>query len=176
MALGRVPEFIMPEPFLPLFPADVTEINRHLSFARRDGQIYYFNGPMPVFSHPEKDLASFRMFTSQLCHDGNCTQAQIARAFGVSTISLKRYVKKFRAQGIKGFYTTPARRGPVILTPEILQQVQSKLDAGQTVSWIAAEFKLKADTLNKAVRSGRLKAPVKKNWRRPTPAAKVSAA
>lgn len=167
----------MPEPFLPLFPADVTEINRHVSFARREGRIYYFNGPMPVFSHEEKDLASFRMFTSQLCHDGNCTQAEIARAFGVSTISLKRYVKKFRAEGIKGFYARPGRRGPGVLTPEVLQRVQGSLDEGQAISEIAVTFKLKADTLNKAVRSGRLKVPVKKKRGWPTkPAAKVSAA
>ena len=101
----------MPEPFLPMFPADVTEINRHVSFARRDGRIYYFNGPMPVFSHEEKDLASFRMFTSQLVHDGNCSQAEIARAFGVSTISLKRYVKKFRAEGIKRILCAARTKG-----------------------------------------------------------------
>lgn len=157
----------MPEPFLPLFPADVTEINPHVSFAKREGRIYYFNGPMPVFSHEEKDLASFRMFTSQLVSDGNCTQAEIARAFGVSTISLKRYVKKFRAEGIKGFYAPPARRGSGVLTPEVLQQVQSRLDEGQAVGRIAAECKLKADTLNKAVRSGRLRALAKKKTRTP---------
>ena len=153
----------MPEPFLPLFPADVTEINRHVSFAKREGRIYYFNGPMPVFSHEEKDLASFRMFTSQLVHDGNCSQAEIARAFGVSAISLKRYVKKFKEAGIKGFYAPPARRGSPVLTPEVLKQVQSKLDEGQEIARVASELKLKADTLNKAVRSGRLKAAVKKS-------------
>ena len=152
----------MPEPFLPLFPADVTEINRHVCFAKREGRIYYFNGPMPVFSHEEKDLASFRMFTSQLVHDGNCSQAEIARAFGVSAISLKRYVKKFREEGIKGFYAPPARRGSPVLTAEILKQVQSKLDEGEGIARIASELKLKADTLNKAVRSGRLKAAIKK--------------
>ena len=167
----------MPEPYLPLFPSDVTEINRHVSFAKRENRIYYFNGPMPVFSHEEKDLASFRMFTSQLCHDGNCTQAEIARAFGVSTISLKRYVKKFRKEGIRGFYAQPARRGAGVLTPEVLQRVQSRLEEGQEISGIAAEFQLKADTLNKAVRSGRLQVPVKKKPRGKTmSAARVSAA
>lgn len=160
-----------------MFPADVTELNRHVSCAKRAGRIYYFNGPMPVFSHEEKDLASFRMFPSQFCHDGNCTPAEIARAYGVSTLSLKRYVRQFRQAGIKGFYARPGRRGPGVLTPEVLQRVQSRLDEGQGISEIAAAFKLKADTLHKAVRSGRLKVPVKKSpRRRPAPAARVSAA
>jgi len=60
----------MPEPYLPLVPAEVTEINRPVSLAKREGRIYYFNGPMPVFSHDEKDLASFHMFTSQLVQKG----------------------------------------------------------------------------------------------------------
>ena len=80
----------MPQSHLPLFPADVTSINPHVSFAKRGGRVYYFNGPMPVFSHEEKDYASFRMFTSQLVEDGNCTQAEIVRAFGISAISMKR--------------------------------------------------------------------------------------
>jgi len=169
----------MPEPFLPLFPSDVTTINRHLSFARREGRIYYFNGPMPVFSHEEKDWASFRMFTSQLVCDGNCSQAEIARAFGVSLISLKRYVKKYRQEGVKGFYAIPPRRGGGVLTAAVLAQVQSRLAAGQEVSRIAAELKLKADTINKAVRRGRLTAPLKKKFRghrKPVPPTKVSAA
>jgi hypothetical protein len=49
----------MPRPLLPMFPADVTEINDLVSFAKREGTVYYFNGPMPVFSHAESDRASF---------------------------------------------------------------------------------------------------------------------
>ena len=51
----------MPQPLLPMFPSDVTEINELVSFAKREGTVYYFNGPMPVFSHAETDRASFRM-------------------------------------------------------------------------------------------------------------------
>src|SRR5439155_20284225 len=89
----------MPQSHLPLFPADVTSINPHVSFAKREGRVYYFNGPMPVFSHEEKDYASFRMLTRQLVEDGNCTEAEIVRDFGTSATSMKRYVKKYREGG-----------------------------------------------------------------------------
>ena len=44
----------------------------------------------------------------------------------------------------------------------MLEKVQSKLDEGQEIGRIARELNLKADTLNKAIRGGRLKGAVKK--------------
>jgi hypothetical protein len=70
----------MPEIIYPLFPDDATPINKVLSFAKRDGQVYYFQGCLPVFSHAEDDLRSFRMFTSQLVVNGNCKQVEIVTA------------------------------------------------------------------------------------------------
>jgi len=92
-----------------MFPADVMEINELVSFAKRAGTVCYFNGPMPVFSHAEQDRASFRMFTSQLVVNGNCTQAQIVRALGISATSRKRYVKRYRQEGAAGFFKAQAQ-------------------------------------------------------------------
>jgi transposase len=49
-------------------------------------------------------LASFRMITSQLYINGNCKQVDIVKAFGVSANSVKRYVKKYRKEGMEGFF------------------------------------------------------------------------
>ena len=81
---------------LPLFPPGVTPITQVLAFSKEDGRVTYFNGSMPVFAHDEDDLASFRMITAQFYVNGNATQAEIMRAFGVSKISLKRAVKRYR--------------------------------------------------------------------------------
>ena len=163
----------MPEPYLPLFPADVTSINPHLSFAKREGRVYYFNGPMPVFSHEEKDYASFRMFTSQLVEDGNCTQAEIVRAFGISAISMKRYVKKYREGGRARFFQKQRTRSAVVLTVEVIEQVQQRLNAGAAVGEVARILGINSETLGKAIRTGRLSRPVKKK-REPRPRAKAS--
>jgi hypothetical protein len=48
---------------------------------------------MPVFTHGEKDVATFRMITSQFCVSGYAKQSDIIRAFGVTSISVKRSVK-----------------------------------------------------------------------------------
>src|SRR5665811_1573099 len=84
----------MPQGIIPLFSDDTTPVNEFVAFQKRDGMVYYFHGCLPIFSHPEGDKASFRMFTSQLYITGNCKQSEIVRAFGVTPISVKRAVKK----------------------------------------------------------------------------------
>ena len=152
----------MTQPFLPLFPADVTEINEVVSFAKRDGTVYYFNGPMPVFSHAEADRAAFRMFTSQLVIHDNCTQAEIVRAFGISAISMKRYVKQYRQGGAGGFFQGRAARQPRVLTPAVLQRAQELIQQGHGRAAVARELGLKSDTLRKAIKAGRIVEPLKK--------------
>ena len=49
--------------------------------------MYYLNGHLPVYVHDKSDLATFRLFSTQLVINGNATQAQIARAFGVPPLN-----------------------------------------------------------------------------------------
>ena len=49
----------MPQIQLPIFPDGVEHINAQLAFEKRDGQVTYFNGSMPVFIHAENDRATF---------------------------------------------------------------------------------------------------------------------
>ncbi len=63
---GEVQANAMPQIQLPIFPASSTAITSELAFEQRDGQVYYFNGHFPVFTHPVEDIASFRFFTRQL--------------------------------------------------------------------------------------------------------------
>jgi len=156
----------MPQTILPLFPADVTPINNLLSFAKRDGMIYYFHGCFPVFCHDEDDVKSFRMFTSQLYVNGSCKQSEIVRAFGVSAISVKRWVKKYRTGGTAAFFAERKKRRPRVLTPEVLSEAQEMLNEGQGRSEVAKELGLKPDTLYKAIRSGHL-VEIKKKEKRP---------
>jgi len=152
----------MPQLQLPIFPQGVTEITAELAFEREGERITYYHGTLPVFSHRQDDLATFRMITSQFFEAGHVTQAQIARAFGIALVTVKRSVKRYREEGVRGFYAERKTRGAAVLTDAVLIQVQQKLDHGITVKDIAAELNLKPDTLNKAVRAGRLHVPKKK--------------
>ena len=155
----------MPQIQLPIFPPGTTPINQNLGIEKKDGRITYFNGSMPVFVHDEDDLQTFRMITSQFYINGNATQAEICRAFGVPTITVKRAVKKYREEGVAGFYQPKGTRGAGVLLPDILTRAQALLDQGKELSEIAKTLAIKYNTLNKATHDGRLHQPAKKKIR-----------
>ena len=66
------------------------------------------------------------MFTAQLICQGACRQVDIVRAFGVSKQSVIRSINKYRAGGVKAFYTPRATRG-LVMTPEVTAQAQQLL-------------------------------------------------
>ena len=156
----------MPQLQLPIFPEGMTLINQNLGVERNNNTIIYVYGSLPVFSHDVDDIPSFRMFTSQLYINGSAKQSEICRSFGVTSISVKRSVKLYREKGMSGFFAEPNRRGPVVLTPPVLDKVQELLDDGQSIPEIARELSLKADTLRKAVKAGKLHKPLKKTRER----------
>ena len=152
----------MPQLQIPCFPEGITLINQNIGFIRKDSAITYLYGSLPVLTHDIDDIPSFRMFTSQLYINGSATQAEICRAFGISKISMLRSVKLYREKGVAGFFAPRICRGPAVLTPQVLEQVQKRLDVDQTIPEIAKELGLKADTLHKAVRSGKVRVISKK--------------
>jgi hypothetical protein len=155
----------MPEPYLPLFPSGVVEITDLLAVKKEGGEVTYFNGLTPVFRHPENDVATFRMITSQFCVTGCARQSDIIRAFGVTPISVKRSVKIYREKGPSGFYTPRAARGAAVLVDTVIAEAEQLLSEGASEAEVAAKLELKPNTLHKAIRAGRVRSPVKKNLR-----------
>jgi hypothetical protein len=94
----------MPQTKLPFFPEDIILINSYVGFQKQKGIVYYFQGSMPIYQHDEKDIKSFRLFTSQLVINGNAKQSEIVKAFDVTPISVKRWVKIYREKGAQGFF------------------------------------------------------------------------
>ena len=115
------------------------------------------------FMHPEDDMRSFRMFASQLVVNGNCSQAQLARALGIGAIGMKRYVKRYGTGGPASLFAAPGRRGAPVPTPEVMAQAQDRLSAGMDRSEVARRLELKPNTLGKAIGAGRLVEPEKKD-------------
>lgn len=149
----------MPQALLPLIPDGATPLNDLVSVVRENGEWTYFLGVRPVFAHPEEDRRSFRMFTAQLVCQGTCRQGDIVRAFGVSANSVKRSVKKYRTEGIEGFYRPRPGRGPSVLHAPVAAEVQQRLDRGESRQEIATQLGLKVDTIRKAIQQGRLSEP-----------------
>ena len=129
----------MPQVQLPVFPDGVTHITWEIAFERREGKVCYFNGHLPVFIHESEDLAAFRLFSSQLVINGNASQSEISRAFGVPLVSVKRYVKLPRGGGPRAFFAAPSRGRGSKLSPVLLVVPQGVLDEGLEVpDWRAS--------------------------------------
>lgn len=155
----------MPQLILPIFVEGESMITHTVSFEKRDGWIYYFQGGMPLFSHAKEDIKSFRMFSSQLIVNGACRQVDIIRAFGVPAISVKRSVKLYREEGAAGFFQKKRNtRKPRVLTSVVLEKAQAMFDDGKSRSQVSESLNIKPDTLYRAVLNGKLiERSVKKN-------------
>jgi transposase len=159
----------MPEIQLPIFPAGSVEITRDLACRIEEDRVVYYNGHLPVFTHAKKDLASFRLFTSQLIVQGSATQGDISKAFGVPLIAIKRATKRFREQGAKGFFAPKPRREGSKLNAQKLEQARLLLLNGHSLPVVSQQTGVLTDTLRKAIAAGRLP-PVKKTEPQPLPA------
>src|SRR5215468_1467574 len=104
--------------------------------------------------------------TNQLAfgrQDGQVKQSDIIRAFGVTSISVKRSVKIYREKGPKGFYAPRVMRGPAVLVEDVVSEIEERLAGGATPAEVANTLGLKLNTIQKAMREGRIRAPIKKN-------------
>ena len=145
---------------LPIFPAGVTEINSRVAVEAKDGRVCYVHGHLPVFQHGETDVRSFRMFTSQMIVTGTVKPREIVETFGVSIVTVKRYMKVYREQVAKGFYESKPRHSSASkLKGEILERAQALLGQGQSIPEVAEELNVLGNTLHKAIRAGRLRRP-----------------
>lgn len=148
----------MPQMQLPFFPKGTTAINDRLGIVREGDRIIYLYGHMGVFTHHAQDLQTFRMIASQFYVNGSATQSEICRAFGVTDISVKRWVKLYREKGSAGFYEKRKTRGAAVLTEAVLADAQNLLDKGLELAAVAERLGVKKDTMQKAVAAGRLHA------------------
>jgi transposase len=104
----------------------------------KDGRVSYVYGHLPVFQHEETDVRSFRMFTSQMIVAGSVKPKEIVETFGVSIVTVKRYMKVYRQHGAKGFYESKPRHSSASkLTGEVLKRAQELLDEGRSVPEVA---------------------------------------
>ena len=151
----------MPQVQMPFFAEGVTNINNMLGYSRQNGRISYFTGNVQMYTHEVDDSASFRMIIAQICDNGIARQADIARSLGIPFLTVKRAVKLYRQEGVRGFYKPRNCRSAAILTPEVCERLQSLFDTGLSVTEVALQGGVKRDTLSKAVRAGKFRLPVR---------------
>jgi transposase len=113
---------------------------------------------LPFARHARGDRRMFQVHTAQFIEAGICTQAEVIRAFGVPAISVKRAVRRYRAEGVEAFFRQrrPRRSQGKVLTDEVLAAAQRLLNDGYGRREVAEDLGVKLDTLRKAIGAGRL--------------------
>ncbi|MEA3272428.1 MAG: hypothetical protein U9P90_02065 [Patescibacteria group bacterium] len=156
----------MNQELLPVFLPDTTIINNLVCYQKKENKIYYFVGCEPIFSHYIDEKMEFRYITSAFIAAGKCKQVDIIRTFGVSKISVKRWAKVYREEGIEGFAGKKGKkrkRCGHVLDDEKLQHAQKLFDEGKTRTDVAKKIGVLRDTLVKAIYAGRIIETKKKN-------------
>jgi|HubBroStandDraft_4_1064222.scaffolds.fasta_scaffold29157_3 transposase len=164
----------MPQLHRPTFSPESRLIAEGVTVQVQNNQVVYFSGLLPTFQHAEDDLQSFRMYTSSLIEMKQARQVDIARTFCIPLSTVKRYLKLLRSRGKKAFFADHARRSAAVLKGETRQIVQRLIAEGKTVPEVAEASGVKANTLHKAIRTGRLprvsnSPSVKKKYPLPSP-------
>lgn len=143
---------------LPLFPNDIKLITATIGVFSKDGIVNYVVSGLPVFSHSEEDVKSFRYITSKLIQQGLCKRSDISKCFGVSYDSVKRYVKRLEVHGDQGFFKNDLRQGSCYkLLPDVLTRMQKHINDGKTNSEIARLEGVTEGAIRYAIKQGRLK-------------------
>jgi transposase len=146
-----------------MLPSGSTLITDTLSVVNAEGRWTYFQGVLPVFTHAADDHRTFQMFAGQLAANGHCKLVEIERAFGVSAISVKRMVKRYREGGCEAFFAKRRVRGASVLTDAVVVSLQALLDAGLSYRAAAIQLGIKSETVRKGLQHGVLRAK-KKRW------------
>jgi hypothetical protein len=81
----------------------------------------------------------------------------------VTSISVKRSVKTYREKGPRGFYAARGARGAAVLVDSVVAEAEELFAAGASEAEVAEKLQLKRNTLQKAIRAGRVRSFEKKN-------------
>lgn len=143
---------------LPIFPTEGKFITESVGVYEKDGLVQYIVNGLPIYAHANDDLNAFRFFTSNLIHRGLCRKVDIERCFHVSEDTVARSYKKFVEQGESAFFGRDKRKGTAHkIIGERKDNIQRKLDKGQSVNSIAKEEGVLESTIRYSINQGYLK-------------------
>lgn len=109
--------------------------------------------------HRRDDQNEFRLEIARLCALGAVKQSEMARATGLHKNTIMSYVSRLLSFGSLSFYADSPVRGGAVLTEVKLKECQELLDQGRSRSTVAKTAGVKKNTLDKAIRDGRLRQP-----------------
>ena len=144
---------------LPLIPDSAIDLGSCFSVFFEKEYVTWFHGLNVINRHRRDDQNEYRLEIARLCANGSVKQSAMARATGLHKNTVMSYVGRLLSCGGSSFYCAPPVRGGAVLTDEKLRECQELLGQGRSRSETARIAGVKKNTLEKAIRDGRLTQP-----------------
>ncbi len=139
-------------------------INEVLWFVDRDGYRVVFLRQEPLYRVALDDELHLRLIAVSLRHSELATQKQIAKAFGHSEETQRRWERRYEKEGVDGLTPRPRPGGPRKIDKGQEVFVRRWFDAGHTNAQIARRLGVGEATVSRALHRLGLERP-----RKPTP-------
>ena len=144
---------------LPIFPVGTQMITPTLGVGTNKEIVTYLHFGMPIYTHLENDIRSFRFITSKFIIQKLCRMIDVSECFHVTYDSVKRYVKRLEECGDSGFFTQEKQNGGSCykLLPHVLRHMQGYIDEGKSNCEIARLVNVSEGSVRYAIKNGSLK-------------------
>ena len=144
---------------LPLIPNSAIDLGNCFSVFFTEAEVTWFHGLDRIGHHRRDDQDQYRLEIARMCATCGVRQSVMSRATGLHPNTVMAYVSRFLEHGSAAFFTPSRVRGGGVLTPKRLAECQKYLDDGKSRSEAARLAGIRKNTLDKAIRDGRLKLP-----------------
>ena len=142
---------------LPFFPEHTRYINSTLGLFEKEGYVYYLHNGSPIYCHLKEDRNSYRFIVGNLICNKLCTISEFHESIGEARKNIERYAKTFREKGTEHFFARKETRGQCYkMTDALMEEIQSRLDAGSTQYRAAKECGISEACIRYHVNKGNL--------------------
>lgn len=134
-------------------PEDVTDINGRVWFTDNDGFLVVFQGfDTPLYRVALNDEVQMRFVAVHLRLGGLARQEEIARAFGHSVETQRRWERRFEAEGLEGLRRKKARGAPIKITTTQEAYIRKWYEAGEKNREVARRLGVSEATVRNALK------------------------
>jgi hypothetical protein len=148
---------------LPIFPKESKLISSTVAVKEKDGMVHYVANGLPFYCHGIQEFDAFRHVICLLVDQDLCRRTDIVKSFCVTDDFVGKALRIYREKGHSGLYNQgEKKRRANKIVGKVLEDIQRKLDKGQSVNSIANEVGVSEGAIRYQLNQNNLK----KNSRR----------
>jgi len=120
--------------------------------------VHYVANGLPFYCHGVEELDAFRHVVCLLVEQGLCRRSQVVKCFGVTDDFVGKALRIFRKEGSSGLYQRQNRkRRANKIIGKVAENIQRKLNQGQSVNSIAKEEGVSEGAIRYQIRENNFK-------------------